>query len=402
MPTLNDINVANKTVLVREDLNVPLDKNGTITDDTRIREALPTLKYLLKNNAKVIVAAHFGRPKGKVVDELRLAPVAKRLGELLGTPVHYSPDNLANYPQSMANLQAGEIALLENIRFEPGEEANDPAFAQKLASGVDIFVNDAFGAAHRAHASTTGIAKHVPVAIPGLLMQKELDALTPLLHNPAQPFVAIVGGSKVSSKITVLQTLLDTVQHLIIGGGMVFTFVKAQGGAVGNSLVEDEHLDTARQLIALANTKGVQLHLGSDVVAADGFSNEANTQICPSNTISDGWMGLDAGPNTLAEWQPIIESAKTILWNGPVGVFEMPAFANGTRTVAQWVQNATHTGATTVLGGGDTVAAIGQFNLPRTAFTHVSTGGGASLEFLEGKTLPGIAALTQHAPLTTA
>ncbi len=402
MPTLNDIDVANKTVLVREDLNVPLDDNGAITDDMRIREALPTLQYLLKNNAKVIVAAHFGRPKGKVADDLRLAPVAKRLGELLGTPVQYAPDNLANYPQSMASLNPGEIALLENIRFEPGEEANDPAFAKKLASGVDIFVNDAFGAAHRAHASTAGVAQQVPHAVPGLLMAKEIDALTPLITSPQQPFVAIVGGSKVSSKITVLKNLLNSVQHLIIGGGMTYTFQHALGGTIGDSIVEPDYADTAREIMALAKQKGVQLHLCTDVLAADDFSNTANTQVTPSNAIPNGWQGLDIGPQTQAEWQPIIESAKTILWNGPVGVFEMPTFASGTRAIAKWVKTATNKGATTVLGGGDTVAAISQFNLPRTSFTHVSTGGGASLEFLEGKTLPGIAALSNNVSLTTA
>lgn len=402
MNTLNQLDVTNKTVFVREDLNVPLDDNGAITDDSRIREALPTLQYLLQRNARVIVAAHFGRPKGQVVDDLRLTPVAKRLSELLGQSVHYTPDNLKNYPQSIAELKSGEIALLENIRFEAGEEKNDPDFAKKLAQGVDIFVNDAFGAAHRAHASTEGIAHQVPQTAAGLLMQKELEALTPLLNSPKQPFLAIVGGSKVSTKITVLQTLLDTVQHIIIGGGMTYTFQKAMGGSIGNSLVEDEHLDTAKKLMAQAETKGVTLHLASDVIAADDFSDDANVQIVASNAIPDGWEGLDTGPETLKAWKEAIANAQTILWNGPVGVFELTSFSNGTRQIAQQVYAATERGATTVLGGGDTVAAISQFGLPRNAFTHVSTGGGASLEFLEGKTLPGVAALSALPALANA
>lgn len=397
MRSLQDVDVNGKTCFVRVDMNVPFAEDGTISDDTRIREVLPTVKHLLANNAKVIVAAHLGRPKGQVVEKYRLAPVAQRLSELLGQPVQYSPDNLANYPESANGLQAGQIMLLENIRFEAGEEANDEAFAKKLATGVDVYVNDAFGASHRAHASTAGMAQFVPVSVAGLLMEKELAALAPLLDNPKQPFTAIIGGSKVSTKITVLEKLLDNVQHLIIGGGMTYTFMKAQGGSIGQSLLEEEHIETALNLLEKAKAKGVEVHLASDVLTADDFSASANTKITPAMAIDDGFEGVDAGPKTLQRWEQVIANSQTILWNGPVGVFEIEPFSNGTRTMANALLAATKRGATTVLGGGDTVAAIGQFDLPRDGFTHVSTGGGASLEFLEGKLLPGVAALTQRA-----
>jgi phosphoglycerate kinase len=287
--------------------------------------------------------------------------------------------------------------LLENIRFESGEEANADAFAKKLATGVDVYVNDAFGASHRTHASTAGMAQFVPVSVAGLLMEKELAALAPLLDNTKQPFTAIIGGSKVSTKITVLEKLLDNVQHLIIGGGMTYTFMKAQGGNIGQSLLEEEHIETALTLLEKAKAKGVEVHLASDVLTADDFSASANTKITPAMAIDDGFEGVDAGPETLQRWEQVIANSQTILWNGPVGVFEIETFSNGTRTVAKTLLAATKRGATTVLGGGDTVAAIGQFDLPRDGFTHVSTGGGASLEFLEGKLLPGVAALTQWA-----
>lgn len=393
MRLLHDVDVSRKTCFVRVDMNVPFHDDGAISDDTRIREVLPTLQYLRRQQANIIVAAHLGRPKGKAVDGYRLAPVAKRLGELLECPIHYAPDNLDNYPASVASCQPGDVTLLENIRFHPGEEANDEAFAKQLATGVDVFVNDAFGTAHRGHASTCGIATWVPVSVPGLLMTKELQALSPLLDSPTQPFTAIIGGSKVSTKITVLEKLLDTVQHLIIGGGMTYTFMAALGGTVGNSLMEAEHVETASRLLDKVKAKGVHIHLAKDIVVADDFSVEANTQIVPAMAIPDGWEGLDAGPETLAAWQQVIADSATILWNGPVGVFEMLPFSKGTHAVAQACVAATQRGATTVLGGGDTVAAIGQFELDREAFTHVSTGGGASLEFLEGKTLPGVAAL---------
>jgi phosphoglycerate kinase len=397
MRTLADIDVNGKTCFVRVDMNVPFAEDGTISDDTRIREVLPTFKHLLANNAKVIVAAHLGRPKGQVVEKYRLAPVAQRLGALLEQDVQYSPDNLANYPESASSLQAGKLMLLENIRFESGEEANADAFAKKLATGVDVYVNDAFGASHRAHASTAGMAQFVPVSVAGLLMEKELAALAPLLDNTKQPFTAIIGGSKVSTKITVLEKLLDNVQHLIIGGGMTYTFMKAQGGNIGQSLLEEEHIETALTLLEKAKAKGVEVHLASDVLTADDFSASANTTITPAMAIDDGFEGVDAGPETLQRWEQVIANSQTILWNGPVGVFEIETFSNGTRTVAKTLLAATKRGATTVLGGGDTVAAIGQFDLPRDGFTHVSTGGGASLEFLEGKLLPGVAALTQWA-----
>jgi len=385
--------LAGKTVLVREDFNVPLDDAGAITDDTRIREGLETIQYLVAQQAKVVILCHFGRPKGQVVDSMRVAPVAKRLGELLGQEVLYSPDSLENYETFVASVQLGQVALVENTRFLPGEEKNDLELAKRFATGVDVFVNDAFGAAHRAHASTEGVAHHVPVAVAGFLMAREIEALTPLVNGPKQPFTAIIGGGKVSTKITVLENLLNTVQHLIIGGAMTHTFNLALGGAVGNSLVETEHVPTALRLLEQAKAKGVAVHLTSDVVMAQTIAADAETKLGQSKAIPDGWEGLDAGPETLKAWESVIVQSQTILWNGPVGVFEVAPFAAGTRRIAELLAQATQRGATTVLGGGDTVAAIGQFAMNPNAFTHVSTGGGASLEFLEGQTLPGIAAL---------
>jgi len=397
--------LAGKTVLVREDFNVPLSSNkddsGAITDDTRIREGLETIQYLVKQQAKVVVLCHFGRPKGQVVESMRVAPVAKRLGELLGQEVLYSPDSLDNYEAFVASVQLGQVALVENTRFLPSEEKNDPELAKRFATGVDIFVNDAFGAAHRAHASTEGVAHHVPVAVAGFLMAREIEALTPLVQGPKQPFTAIIGGSKVSTKITVLENLLNTVQHLIIGGGMTHTFNLALGGAVGNSLVEPDFVPTALRLLEQAKAKGVQVHLTTDVVTAQTIAADADTKLSQSKAIPDGWEGLDAGPETLKVWESVIGQSQTILWNGPVGVFEVAPFAGGTRRIAELMAQATQRGATTVLGGGDTVAAIGQFGMNPNAFTHVSTGGGASLEFLEGQVLPGIAALNSSPALVT-
>jgi phosphoglycerate kinase len=401
--TLKDISDwTGKTAFVRVDFNVPVDKEtGEITDDTRIREALPTLEYLLANQAKVIVACHFGRPKGQVVDALRVAPIAKHLETLLPqVNVHYSPDSLENYPASMSTLGNGELALLENIRFAAGEEKNDIAFSKKLATHVDVFVNDAFGAAHRGHASTSGIAEHVPQAVAGLLMAREIEAMTPLLTSPQKPFVAIIGGSKVSTKITVLENLLEPVDHLVIGGAMVFTFLKAQGIQVGNSLVEDDCLDVAKDLMTAAQAKNVQIHLASDIIVADSFSETAKTQTVSAKAMPADWMGLDIGPESTASVVKLIQSAKTVLWNGPLGAFEMEPFATATRAVAETVASVTEQqGAFTVLGGGDTVASIHQFGIEPSRYSHVSTGGGASLEFLEGQTLPGIAAI-HDAPVT--
>jgi phosphoglycerate kinase len=381
---------------------VPLDDTGAITDDTRIREGLETIQYLVAQQAKVVVLCHFGRPKGQVVESMRVAPVAKRLGELLGQSVLYSTGSLNNYETFVASVQPGQVALVENTRFLPGEEKNDPELAKRFATGVDVFVNDAFGAAHRAHASTEGVAHHVPVAVAGFLMAREIEALTPLVNGPKQPFTAIIGGSKVSTKITVLENLLNTVQHLIIGGAMTHTFNLALGGAVGNSLVEKEHVPTALRLLEQAKAKNVAVHLTSDVVMAQTIAADAETKLGDSKTIPDGWEGLDAGPETLKVWESVITQSNTILWNGPVGVFEVAPFATGTKRIAELLAQATLRGATTVLGGGDTVAAIGQFGMNPNAFTHVSTGGGASLEFLEGQTLPGIAALNPAPTLVAA
>lgn len=383
-----------KRVLVREDLNVPLDENKNITDDTRIRASLPTINYLKEKGAKVIVVAHFGRPKGEFNEDMRLTPIVKRLSELLGAPVIKLDDCIGDAVKSkLAELKDGEVALLENIRFYKEEEKNDPEFAKKLAELADVYVNDAFGAAHRAHASTAGVAEFVKPAVSGLLMEKELSALGGLLQNPARPFVAIVGGSKVSTKIGVLDNLIDKVDTLIVGGGMTYTFMKAQGFSVGNSICENDKLDIAKDLMKKAEEKGVKLLISEDVLVCDAFSETANTQIVSAAAIPDGWEGVDAGPKAIENAKEVILKAKTILWNGPVGVFEIDKFSNGTKAIAEAVAEATKLGAKSVLGGGDTVAAIEKFNITPEAYSHISTGGGASLEFIEGKVLPGVAAL---------
>lgn len=393
-----------KRALVREDFNVPLNDQGVITDDTRIREALPTLKYLLEHGAKVIVMSHLGRPKGKVDPAFSLAPVAQRLQELLpGVGVNFdSSADLKEAAQRANDLQPGQLLLLENVRFYPGEEKNDPELAKQLAALGDIYVNDAFGTAHRAHASTEGVAHLVQTRVAGFLMEKEINALSGVLHSD-KPLTAIIGGSKISTKITVLENLLPKVRHMIIGGGMIFTFLKAQGLSVGNSLVEDEFVDTAKKLLedAKASTK-VTLVLPDDINVADKFAADADAKVVDADQIPDGWMGLDIGPNSIARIQDILNQSSLVLWNGPLGVFEFPRFAEGTRVVAETLAHNTEKGISqSILGGGDTVAAIEQFQIDPSRFTHVSTGGGASLEFLEGKTLPGIAAL-EDAPAKAA
>ena len=398
--TIRDVqHWAGKRALVREDFNVPLSKDGQITDDTRIREALPTLRYLLEQGAKVIVMSHLGRPKGQVDPAFTLAPVTKRLQELLpGVTIHFAPEtDLTAVANQTETLKAGELLLLENVRFYPGEEKNDPELAKQLATLGDIYVNDAFGTAHRAHASTEGVAHCLPERVAGFLMEKEIKALS-LVLNSDQPLTAIIGGSKISTKITVLENLLPKVRHMIIGGGMIFTFLKAQGLPVGNSLVEDEFVETARQLLAdaqaSAGSKKVTLVLPDDILIADRFAADAESRVVDANQIPDGWMGLDIGPSTIARIQEILRQSPLVLWNGPMGVFEFPRFAEGTRAIAETLAQETEAGRSkTILGGGDTVAAIEQFQFAPTQFTHVSTGGGASLEFLEGKILPGIAAL---------
>ncbi len=390
--SLSAADVAGKRVLVRADFNVPLDDAGNITDDTRIRAALPTIKDLTGKGAKVILCSHFGRPKG--VDEtLRLTPVAQRLSELLGETVVKCDDCIGDeVAGKIAAMANGQVALLENVRFYPEEEKNDPEFAKKLAANADLYVNDAFGTAHRAHASTEGVTNYLSPSVAGYLIEKELEYLQNAIENPQAPLAAIVGGSKVSSKIGVIETLLDKCDKLFLGGGMIFTFYKARGLNVGKSLVEEDKLDLARALEAKAKEKGVQLLLPTDVVVADNFSPDANSQIVDINSIPDGWMGLDIGPDSLKFFQAALADCKTVIWNGPMGVFEFDKFAAGTEGIAHTLADISATGAITIIGGGDSVAAVEKVGLA-DKMSHISTGGGASLELLEGKILPGIAAL---------
>jgi len=387
--TIEDVQVQGKRVLVRVDFNVPMDANKKITDENRIIGALPTIQYLVKNGAKVILCSHMGRPKGQFNDKYSLAPVAVRLGELLGQEVKMCKDVIGEDADRVtASLQDGEVCLLENLRFHKEEEANDPDFAKKLASYADLFVNDAFGTAHRAHASTEGVTHYLP-SVAGYLIEKELRVMGGALADPARPFLAILGGAKVSDKINVINNLLTKVNVLIIGGGMAYTFQKAMGGRIGNSLCEDDKLDLAKDILARAAYKGVRIVLPVDNEAGDKFANDALHITVHSQEIPDGFEGMDIGPVTREIFVNEIRRAKTIVWNGPMGVFEFPTFAVGTRCIAEAVAN---NGGTTIIGGGDSAAAITQMGFADKV-THVSTGGGASLEFLEGKELPGIAAL---------
>lgn len=396
--TVNDLSSADlqgKRVLVRADFNVPVDDQGNITDDTRIRAALPTIEALTSKGAKVILSSHFGRPKNGPEDKYRLTPVGKRLSELLGKPVVKTDDCIGDEVKSKVDaMQPGEVLLLENVRFYKEEEKNDPAFAEKLASVADLYVNDAFGTAHRAHASTEGVTKFLKPSVAGLLIEKELQYLQSAIENPQRPLAAIVGGSKVSSKIGVIETLLDKVDKLLIGGGMVFTFYKARGLSVGKSLVEEDKLELAKTLEAKAKEKGVQLLLPTDVVVADNFAPDANTQTVSVENIPDGWMGLDIGPDSVKTFQAALADCKSVIWNGPMGVFEMDKFAKGTEAIAHTLAELTPKGTTTIIGGGDSVAAVEKVGVA-SQMSHISTGGGASLELLEGKELPGIAALDE-------
>jgi phosphoglycerate kinase len=392
--SLSAADVQGKKVFVRADFNVPMDSDRKITDDTRIRAALPTIQSLTAKGAKVILASHFGRPKG--VDEaLRLDPIAARLSELLGKTVVKTNDCIGDdVAAKVGAMQNGDVLLLENVRFYPEEEKNDPEFAKKLAAVADLYVNDAFGTAHRAHASTEGVTKYLSPSVAGELVEKELKFLQEAVDNPQRPLAAIVGGSKVSSKIGVIDALLDKVDKLFIGGGMVFTFYKARGLAVGSSLVEEDKLELARTLEAKAKEKGVQLLLPTDVVIADKFSADANTQIVSAEAIPDGWMGLDIGPDSIKTFQEALADCKSVIWNGPMGVFEIDKFAKGTEAIAHTLAGLTPKGCTTIIGGGDSVAAVEKVGLAEQ-MSHISTGGGASLELLEGKVLPGIAALNE-------
>jgi len=387
--TVKDIDVKGKKVLVRCDFNVPLDADLNITDETRINAALPTIKYLLENGAAVILCSHLGRPKGEFNMKYSLAPVAKSLSQKLGIEVKLAKDVVGPDAKALAAaVKPGEAVLLENVRFMPGEEKNDPELSKELASLAEIYVSDAFGTVHRAHSSTAGVASYLP-AVAGFLIGKELDFLGGAITNPVRPFVAILGGAKVKDKIGVITNLLEKVDVLLIGGGMAYTFIKAQGGKIGSSLLDEERIDLANDLLEKAKAKGVKLLLPVDNLAGDAFSNDCNIKVVDAYDIPEGFQGMDIGPKTVELFSAEIAKAKTVVWNGPMGVFEMPNFAEGTLSIAKALAASS---ATTIIGGGDSAAAVTQMGLA-DKMSHISTGGGASLEFLEGKELPGVAAL---------
>jgi phosphoglycerate kinase len=393
MKTLNDFDFKNKKAIIRVDFNVPLDENFNVTDATRIEAAKPTIDTILAQGGSVILMSHLGRPKG-AEEKYSLKHILKTASEILGVQVQFAENCVGEPAQTAAkNLKPGEVLLLENLRFHVEEEAGDVAFAKELASLGDIYVNDAFGTAHRAHASTTIIAQFFPTEkCFGTLLAKEIESLNKVLKNSEKPVVAVLGGSKVSSKITVIENILDKVDHMIIGGGMTFTFIKAQGGKIGESICEDDKQDLALEILRLAKEKGVQIHIPVDVIAADDFSNTANTQVVDVTAIPDGWQGLDAGPKSLENFKKVILESKTILWNGPLGVFEMETFSKGTIALGDYIAESTANGAFSLVGGGDSVAAVKQFGF-EDKMSYVSTGGGAMLEMLEGRILPGIAAI---------
>lgn len=388
--TVSDIDVAGKKVLLRCDFNVPQDKEtGAITDDKRIRAALPTIRYLLEHNAAVIACSHLGKPKGERKEKLTLAPVAERLSALLEREVIFAKDIIGPDAQSKAAaLQPGQIMLLENLRFDIGEEKNSPEFAKALADLAEVYVSDAFGTVHRAHASTAGVAAYLP-AVSGMLIQKELEIMGGALEHPKRPFVAVLGGAKVSDKINVINNLLEKADTIIIGGGMAYTFIKAQGGSIGTSLLEADKVEYAREMLSKAAARGVQLLLPTDTIAAKEFSRDAEPVCVSTMAIPDDMMGMDIGPDTQKAFAEAVQGAGTIVWNGPMGVFEFPAFAEGTKAMARALAES---GAITIIGGGDSAAAVEQLGFA-DKITHISTGGGASLEFLEGKELPGVACL---------
>ncbi|MDD3882445.1 MAG: phosphoglycerate kinase [Eubacteriales bacterium] len=388
--TIKDIDVSGKKVLVRVDFNVPMDENKNITDENRIVGALPTIKYLMEHGAKVVLCSHMGRPKGEFNMKYSLAPVAKRLSELLGKPVAMAADVIGDDAKAKAAaLKDGDVMLLENLRFHKEEEKNDPEFAKKLAEFGEIYVNDAFGTAHRAHASTEGVTHYISTSVAGFLIEKELRIMGGALEDPKRPFVAILGGAKVSDKIGVINNLIDKVDALLIGGGMAYTFRKALGGEIGKSLLEADKVELAKELLAKAEKKGVKLLLPVDTVCADNFSNDANSKVVEAGHIPSDWEGLDIGPKTCEIFAEEIKKAKTVIWNGPMGVFEFPKFAVGTKAIAQALADSD---CISIIGGGDSAAAVEQLGYGEKV-THISTGGGASLEFLEGKELPGVAAL---------
>ncbi|MCG6188730.1 phosphoglycerate kinase [Maribellus maritimus] len=395
MQTISSYDFKGKKALIRVDFNVPLNENFEITDDTRMRAALPTIKKIIEGGGSPIIMSHLGRPKNGPEDKFSLKPLVAHLSELLdGATVKIAPDCIGDEVKKMADeIKPGEVLILENLRFYKEETAGDEEFAKKLAENGDCWVNDAFGTAHRAHASTAVIAKFFPNdKMFGYLIESEVESLDKVVKSPQRPLTAIMGGAKVSSKITIIENLLSKVDNLILGGGMTYTFVKANGGKVGDSICEDDFIDTAKNIEKLAKEKGVKLIIATDVVAADAFSNDANTKICAANEIADGWQGLDAGPDSVAQMKEVIENSGTILWNGPVGVFEMETFAGGTKAVGAAIVEATKKGAFSLVGGGDSVAAVNQFGIA-PGVSYISTAGGALLEYLEGKVLPGVAAV---------
>jgi phosphoglycerate kinase len=390
--TIKDVDLKGKTVFCRVDFNVPLD-HGQITDDTRIRAAIPTIRYMIEQGAKVILATHLGRPDGEVKDELRLTPVAARLSELLGKNVVKTDDVVGDdVTKAVANLKEGDVLLLENVRFEPGEEKNDSELAKAFANLADVYVNDAFGAAHRAHASTEGIAQFLQPAVAGFLMEKELNVLGAALESPKRPFTAIIGGAKVKDKIGVIDHLLDKVDNLILGGGLAYTFIKAKGYEVGKSLLDESKIDLATSFMKKAEEKNVKFYLPVDVIVADDFSENANKKVVSIDAIPSDWEALDIGPETVKIYSDVIKGSKLVIWNGPMGVFELDAFSKGTRGVAEALAETKDTYS--VIGGGDSAAAVEKFQLAER-MDHISTGGGASLELMEGKILPGVAILTE-------
>ncbi len=389
--TVDDIDVKGKKVLVRVDFNVPMDDEGNITDDSRIRAALPTIQKILGEGGRVILMSHLGRPKGKTVESMRLKPIADQLNKIMDKDIPIAPDSIGpEVEQMVENLSDGECILLENVRFHPGETINDAEYSMSLAKLGELYVYDAFGTAHRAHASTEGITNYISTCAAGYLLQKEIEYLSTILKNPKHPLIAIIGGAKVSTKIDIIEHLLDLTDSLLIGGGMMFPFLKAVGYEIGDSLMEGDKIEVARETIKKAGSK---LILPVDCVIADSFSEDATTKVVNVDEIGSGWRGMDIGPETIRLYYKHIIEAQTILWNGPMGVFEMEPFANGTRELAQFIADSTEAGAISVIGGGDSAAAISKFDL-ENAMTHISTGGGASLEMLEGKELPGLTALT--------
>ena len=389
--SIKDVDIKGKRILMRVDFNVPLDEKLNVTDDTRISAAIPTIQYILEKGGKLILMSHLGRPEGQIVESMRMAPAQKKLEQLLKKPVKAVKDCIgAEVEAAVKSLKDGEILMLENLRFYKQETKNDPEFSKKLAALGDIYVNDAFGTAHRAHASTEGVTKYIKTCVSGLLMQKELEYFGKALSNPERPFVAILGGAKVSDKIMVIENLMEKIDVLIIGGGMSYTFNKARGKTIGDSLLEADKLDTAKAIMKKAEDKKIKLFLPCDYVISDKFAENANSQITKDENIPDKWMGMDIGPVTRKIFSDEIKKAKTIIWNGPVGVFEMERFSEGTKTLANAVASST---GVSIIGGGDTAAAVSKFGL-EDKMSHVSTGGGASLELMEGKVLPGIAALT--------